>query len=49
VLFSLIGLSAVALVLSRIRRWLASPHFRRVQETLLGVTLIAVGLRVATE
>lgn len=49
VLFSLTGLSLVAVALSRVRRWLDSPMFRRLQEGLLGVTLMALGTRVALE
>jgi threonine/homoserine/homoserine lactone efflux protein len=49
VLFSLSGLSLVAVALSRVRRWLDSPLFRRLQEGLLGLTLVALGTRVALE
>jgi threonine/homoserine/homoserine lactone efflux protein len=49
VLFSLAGLGLVAMGLGRARRWLASPRARRVQEALLGATLVALGVRVALE
>lgn len=49
VMFSLSGLSLIAVALSRVRRWLDSPLFRRLQEGLLGLTLIGLGTRVALE
>jgi len=49
VAFSMTGLGLWALALGRVRRFVASPRFRRVQERLLGVTLIGLGVRVATE
>ncbi|WP_267596005.1 LysE family translocator [Carbonactinospora thermoautotrophica] len=49
VMFSLSGLGLVAVGLGRVRRWLDSPRFRQVQEGLLGVTLVALGVRVAVE
>lgn len=49
VLFSLIGLSLITLAVSRVRELLKSRRARRVQETLLGGTLVALGIRVATE
>lgn len=49
VLFSLTGLSLVALAAGRIRPLLRSPRVRRVQDALLGTTLVALGIRVATE
>ena len=49
VLFSLGGLSVVAVALGRVRGWLDSPVFRRVQEGLLGLTLMVLGGRVAVE
>lgn len=49
VAFSLCGLSLIAVGLGRVRRWLDSPRFRRAQEALLGMTLVALGIRVAIE
>ncbi|MFC4912875.1 LysE family translocator [Actinomadura gamaensis] len=49
VLFSLSGLSLVAVAVGRVRHLLASPRVRRVQEALLGATLVGLGLRVAAE
>ncbi|MEV4252676.1 LysE family translocator [Spirillospora sp. NPDC049652] len=49
VLFSLTGLSLVALAVGRVRHLLASPRVRRAQEALLGTTLVVLGLRVAAE
>jgi threonine/homoserine/homoserine lactone efflux protein len=49
VLFSLTGLGLTAVGVHRVRHLLASRPVRRVQGTILGVTLIALGLRVATE
>lgn len=49
VLFSLSGLSLVAVGVGRVRHLLASPRVRRVQEALLGTTLVGLGLRVAAE
>lgn len=48
VLFSFAGLTLVALGVHRIRHFLNSPKVRRGQETLLGATLVALGVRVAT-
>jgi threonine/homoserine/homoserine lactone efflux protein len=47
VLFSFTGLSLIALAVGRARRWLDAPLLRRVQEGLLGVTLVGLGARVA--
>ncbi|GAA4215900.1 LysE family translocator [Actinocatenispora rupis] len=49
VLFSLTGLSAVALAVHRVRHLLRSRRVRRIQDALLGTTLVALGVRVATE
>ncbi|MFF4774102.1 LysE family translocator [Microtetraspora fusca] len=49
VLFSLTGLSLVAVALGRARRLLDSPAFRRMQDGLLGLTLVTLGVRVAAE
>ncbi|RFU43363.1 hypothetical protein DZF91_01625 [Actinomadura logoneensis] len=49
VLFSLAGLSTVALAVGRVRHLLGSPRVRRAQEALLGTTLVVLGLRVAAE
>jgi threonine/homoserine/homoserine lactone efflux protein len=49
VLFSLAGLSVVALAAGRVRHLLRSPRVRRIQDALLGTTLVALGVRVATE
>lgn len=49
VAFSLAGLSLVSLGVGRARHLLRSPRVRRVQDALLGVTLVALGVRVATE
>ncbi|MQA79456.1 MAG: LysE family translocator [Streptosporangiales bacterium] len=49
VAFSLTGLSLVSLGVGRARHLLRSPRVRRVQDALLGVTLVALGVRVATE
>ncbi|MCP2343669.1 LysE family translocator [Actinomadura rupiterrae] len=49
VLFSLSGLSLVAVAVGRVRHLLASPRVRRVQEAVLGGTLVGLGLRVAAE
>ncbi|MCO5970461.1 LysE family translocator [Actinoallomurus soli] len=49
VAFSLTGLSLIALGLGRVRRWLNAPRFHRAQEGMLGMTLVALGLRVALE
>lgn len=49
VAFSLTGLSLVALGAGRVRPLLRSPRVRRIQEALLGTTLVALGVRVATE
>lgn len=49
VAFSLTGLSLVALGAGKVRPLLRSPRVRRVQEALLGTTLVALGVRVATE
>jgi threonine/homoserine/homoserine lactone efflux protein len=49
VLFSLVGLGLVTLAVSRVRELLKSRRARRVQETLLGGTLVALGVKVATE
>ena len=48
-LFSLTGLGLVALAAGRVRPLLRSPRVRRVQDALLGTTLVALGIRVATE
>lgn len=47
VLFSLAGLGVVALALGRVHRSLHSPRVRRLQEAMLGATLVALGVRVA--
>lgn len=49
VLFSAGGLSLVAVGVHRARHLLASRRARRVQDALLSVTLIGLGLRVAAE
>lgn len=49
VLFSLTGLGLIALVVHRIRHLLHSRRVQRIQEGLLGTTLVALGLRVAVE
>ena len=49
VAFSLTGLGLTALGVQRVRHLLRSRRVRRVQEALLGATLIALGVRVATE
>jgi len=49
VLFSLTGLGLTAIGVHRVRHLLRSRRIRRTQETLLGLTLVALGLRVATE
>lgn len=49
VLFSLTGLSVVAFAAGRVRHLLHSPRVRRIQDALLGTTLVALGVRVATE
>jgi len=49
VAFSMTGLGLTALGVHRIRHLLRSRRVRRVQEALLGATLIALGVRVATE
>ncbi|GAA4091414.1 MULTISPECIES: LysE family translocator [Actinomadura] len=49
VVFSMAGLSLWALGLGRVRRVAMAPRFRRIQERVLGVTLIGLGVRVATE
>lgn len=49
VLFSLAGLGLIAVGVHKIRHLLRSPRVRRAQETLLGATLVALGVRVATE
>jgi threonine/homoserine/homoserine lactone efflux protein len=49
VLFSLTGLSLIALGLGRARRWLDAPGLRRVQEGLLGTSLVGLGVRAAVE
>lgn len=49
VAFSLAGLSVVAFAAGRVRPLLRSPRVRRLQEALLGTTLVALGVRVATE
>jgi threonine/homoserine/homoserine lactone efflux protein len=49
VLFSLTGLSLVALGLGRARCWLDAPGLRRVQEGLLGTSLVGLGVRAAAE
>ncbi|MET8508907.1 LysE family translocator [Streptomyces sp. NPDC004787] len=46
VLFSLAGLSLVALAASRAARFVSSVRMRRVQQGLLGVTLVFLGIRV---
>ncbi len=48
-LFSLVGLSLVTLAVSKARELLNSRKARRIQQTLLGGTLVALGVRVATE
>ncbi|MGW4793186.1 LysE family translocator [Nonomuraea sp. NPDC004297] len=49
VAFSMTGLGLTALSVHRVRHLLGSRRVRRVQEALLGATLIALGVRVATE
>lgn len=49
VVFSMAGLGLWALGLGRVRRIAMAPRFRRIQERVLGVTLIGLGVRVATE
>lgn len=49
VTFSATGLSLIALGAGRVRPLLRSPRVRRVQEALLGTTLVALGVRVAAE
>ncbi|MEV6041502.1 LysE family translocator [Nonomuraea sp. NPDC052116] len=49
VAFSMTGLGLIALSVHRVRHLLRSRRVRRVQEALLGATLIALGVRVATE
>jgi threonine/homoserine/homoserine lactone efflux protein len=49
VLFSLGGLSLTALGVHRVRHLLQAPRVRRVQDALVGTTLVALGIRVATE
>jgi threonine/homoserine/homoserine lactone efflux protein len=49
VAFSMTGLSLWAVGISRVRHLFSSTRLRRVQERMLGVTLIALGARVATE
>jgi threonine/homoserine/homoserine lactone efflux protein len=49
VLFSVTGLSLTALAVSRVRHLLRSRRARRIQEGLLGATLVFLGVRVATE
>lgn len=49
VLFSLAGLSVVAFAAGRVRHLLRSPRVGRIQDALLGTTLVALGVRVATE
>ncbi|WP_394836026.1 LysE family translocator [Pendulispora rubella] len=49
VLFSLAGLTLIALAVHRLRDLLRSRRARRVQDGLLGTVLIALGVRVATE
>lgn len=49
VAFSMTGLGLTALSVHRIRHLLRSRRVRRIQEALLGATLVALGVRVATE
>ncbi|MQA01831.1 MAG: LysE family translocator [Streptosporangiales bacterium] len=49
VLFSLTGLGLVAVGAGKVRHLLRSRRVRRIQEALLGTTLVALGVRVATE
>jgi threonine/homoserine/homoserine lactone efflux protein len=49
VVFSLSGLGLTALGIHRVGHLLRSRRARRVQEALLGVTLVGLGARVATE
>lgn len=49
VLFSCTGLSLVAVAAGKVRHLLRSQRMRRLQEALLGTTLVALGLRVAVE
>jgi threonine/homoserine/homoserine lactone efflux protein len=49
VLFSLTGLGLTAAGVHRVRHLLGSRRLGRAQNTILGVTLLALGLRVATE
>jgi threonine/homoserine/homoserine lactone efflux protein len=49
VLFSLTGLGVTALAVHRIRNVLKSRRARRIQDAVLGATLLALAVRVATE
>jgi threonine/homoserine/homoserine lactone efflux protein len=49
VLFSLAGLGLTALGVHRIRHLVNVPRVRRAQDALLGTTLVALGVHVATE
>ncbi|MFZ1283252.1 MAG: LysE family translocator [Propionicimonas sp.] len=47
--FSAIGLSLVALLAGRARRWLSSLRAQRIQEGIMGTVLIGLGLKVALD
>lgn len=49
VVFQMTGLGLTALAADRLRRALKSPRVRRAQDAALGATLVALGVRVATE
>jgi len=49
VLFSLCGLSLIAMAVDRLRQVLRSRRVRRIQDGILGAVLVALGVRVATE
>ena len=49
VLFSLCGLTLTALAVHRLRHLLRARRVRRIQDGLLGMVLVALGVRVATE
>lgn len=47
--FSAVGLSLVALLAGRARRWLSSRRAQRIQEAVMGTVLIGLGVKVALE
>jgi threonine/homoserine/homoserine lactone efflux protein len=49
VLFSLTALGLTAVGVHRVRHLLGSRRIRRAQHTILGITLVALGPRVASE